>query len=81
MPVMTLAERKVRGSRRLRRLAWTAAALLVLVTITAIVTWRIRRENQPDEYVPGEASNDITNVAADRGSSKTTTPAHPVTKP
>ena len=36
MPVMTLAERKVRGSRRLRRLAWTAAALLVLVTITAI---------------------------------------------
>lgn len=80
MPVMTLAERKVRGSRRLRRLAWTAAALLVLVTITAIVTWRIRRENQPDEYVPGEASNDITNVAADRGSSKTTTPAHPVTK-
>ena len=80
MPVTTLAERKVRVSRRLRRLAWTAAALLVLVTITAIVTWRIRRENQPDEYVPGEASNDITDVAADRGSSKTTTPSHPVTK-
>ncbi len=79
MPVTTLAERKVRGSRRLRRLAWTAAALLVLVTITVIVTWRIRRENQPDEYVPGEASNDITDVAADRGSSKTTTAAHPVT--
>ena len=80
MPVTTLAERKVRGSRRFRRLAWTAAALLVLVAITAIVTWRIRRENQPDEYFPGEASNDITNVAADRGSSKATTPAHPVTK-
>ncbi len=79
MPVTTLAERKVRGSRRLRRLAWTAAALLVLVTITAIVTWRIRRENQPDEYVPGEVSNDITNVTADRGSSKTTTAAHPLT--
>ncbi len=79
MPMTTLAERKVRGSRRLRRLAWTAAALLVLITITAIVTWRIRRENQPDEYVPGEASNDITDVAADLGSSKTTTAAHPVT--
>lgn len=79
MPVTKLAERKLRGSRRLRRLAWTAAALLVLIAITAIVTWRIRRENQPDEYVPGEASNDITDVAADRGSSKTTTAAHPVT--
>lgn len=79
MPVTTLTERKARGSRRLRRLAWTAIALLVLLTITAIVTWRIRRENQPDEYVPGEASNDITDVAADRGSSKTTTAAHPVT--
>jgi len=79
MPVTTLAERNVRGSRRLRRLAWTAAALLVLVTITVIVTWRIRRENQPDEYVPGEASNDITDIAADRGSSKITTTAQPVT--
>ena len=43
-------------------------------------SWRIRKENQPDEYVPGEASNDITNVAADRGSNKTTTAARPLAK-
>lgn len=80
MPVTTLAERKARGSRRLRRVVWTAAALLVLVAVTGIVTWRIRRENQPDEYVPGEASKDITDVAADRGSSKPTTTLHSVTR-
>jgi len=80
MPVATSSERTRRGSRRLRRLTWTAATLLVLVAITAIVTWRIRKENQPDEYVPGEASNDITNVAADRGSNKTSPAAQPVAK-
>jgi tetratricopeptide (TPR) repeat protein len=46
-----------------------------LIAITAIVTWRIRKENQPDEYVPGEGSNDITNVAAEHTSSKTATTA------
>jgi Tfp pilus assembly protein PilF len=50
----------------------------VLLAVSAIVTWRVRKENQPDEYVPGEDSNDITNVAADRGSTKTTAPAQPV---
>ena len=79
MPIVTMPDRPRRGSKRLRRLAWTADALLVLVAITAIVTWRIRKENQPDEYVPGEVSNDITNVAADRGSTKTTTAPQPVT--
>jgi len=81
MPVATSPERTRRGSRRLRRLTWAAAALLVLVAITAIVTWRIRKENQPDEYVPGEASNDITNVAANRGSNKATAAVQPVAKP
>lgn len=80
MPVATSPERTRRGSRRLRRLAWTGSALLVLLVISAIVTWRIRKENQPDEYVPGEASNDITDAAADRGSNETTRPAQPVTK-
>jgi len=77
MPVVTSPERTRRGSKRLRRLAWTASALLVLLAISAIVTWRIRKENQPDEYVPGEASNDITNVAADRGSNKAAMAAPP----
>ena len=67
MPVELAPRRVKRISKRLRRLAWTVAALTVLVGITAIVTWRIRKDNRPDEYVPGEASNDITNVVADRG--------------
>lgn len=81
MPVITAPERTRRGSKRLRRLAWTAAALLTLVVITAIVTWRIRKDNQPEEYLPGEVSNDITNVAADRGASKTVATAPPAARP
>jgi tetratricopeptide (TPR) repeat protein len=54
------------------------SALAVLIAITAIVTWRIRKDNQPDEYVPGEASNDITNVAAEQSSSKIAAVSHPV---
>lgn len=73
MPVETPQRPVRRGSRRLRRLAWTASSLLILVAIAAVVTWRVHRDNQPDEYVPGETSNDITNVSADRGA-KTTAP-------
>lgn len=73
MPVATSPQPTRRGSKRLRRLGWTVAALLVLLGITAIVTWRIRKENQPDEYVPGEALSDVTNVTAERGSNKTAT--------
>jgi enediyne biosynthesis protein E4 len=67
MPVMAAPPQGKRTSKRLRRMAWTAASLLALVVIAAVVTWRVRREHQPEEYVPGEASNDITNVEADRG--------------
>lgn len=70
MPVETLPERPPRSSRRLRRVLWTASSLAVLLLIGAIATWRIRKENQPEEYVPGEASTDITNVVADRGTQK-----------
>ena len=70
MPVDVLHERARRGSKRLRRLAWTTSALVVLLAICGIVTWRIRKENQPEEYIPGEASKDITNVVADRGARK-----------
>jgi tetratricopeptide (TPR) repeat protein len=34
----------------------------VLVLIGALVAWRIRKENTPEEYTPGEASKDITRV-------------------
>ncbi len=57
-----------RISRRLQRLSWTATALVVLAAIAAVVTSRIRKDNQPDEYVPGEElRRDITNVSADKG--------------
>jgi hypothetical protein len=55
------------GSRRLRRVVWTASILAVLILIGAIVSWRIRRENEPVEYAPGEASKDITTTVSDRG--------------
>ncbi len=54
------------GSRRLRRVAWTASTFVVLVLIGALVTWRIRKENAPEEYTPGEASKDITSALSDR---------------
>src|SRR5215467_5298099 len=49
-------------SRRMRRVGWTASTLLMLVVIGAVVSWRIRKENTPEEYTPGETSKDITSV-------------------
>lgn len=49
-------------SRRMRRVAWTILALGVLIAIGTLVAWRIHKENAPEEYMPGEASKDITSV-------------------
>lgn len=76
MPVEILPERPRRSSKRLRRVLWTSCSLLVLLLIGAVATWRIRKENQPEEYVPGETSSDITNVVADRGMQKPAVPAN-----
>jgi len=46
----------------MRRVAWTAFALIVLVLTGALAAWRIHKENAPEEYTPGEASKDITSV-------------------
>jgi tetratricopeptide (TPR) repeat protein len=62
MSVISLPERPRTGSKRLRRVAWTASTFVVLVLIGALVTWRIRKENAPEEYTPGEASQDITST-------------------
>lgn len=55
-------------SRRQRRILWTAAILCATASISAIVTWRIDRENAPEEYRPGEASADVTSNIAERAS-------------
>ena len=62
MSVTALPERPRTGSRRLRRVAWTASTFVVLVLIGVLVTWRIRKENAPEEYTPGETSKDITSA-------------------
>lgn len=51
-----------RSSRRMRRVAWTGATLLVLVAIGAVTAWKIHSDNAPEEYLPGEASQDISSV-------------------
>ena len=61
-------------SRRMRRVTWTASTLLLLVVIGAVVTWRIRKENAPEEYTPGETSKDITSVL-DRSTAAATIPS------
>ena len=39
-----------------------ASTFVVLVLIGVLVTWRIRKENAPEEYTPGETSKDITSA-------------------
>lgn len=70
MPVDALRDHASRGSKRLRRIIWTASFLTVMFLVCAIVTWRIREEHQPAKYVPGVASKDITDTGADRGAQK-----------
>jgi tetratricopeptide (TPR) repeat protein len=72
MPVGGPPHRRRGISRRLRRAVWAASTLLALVLIGALVTWRIRKENAPEEYLPGETSKDITSVLSERA---TRTPA------
>ncbi len=81
MPVEVPAKSARRSSTRLRRVTWAAAALLVLVATTGIVTWRIHRDHQPEEYVPGEASSDITDVVADRNHKAPASSSTEVNKP
>ncbi len=67
MPVGFTRSRSGKGSKRLRRVAWAVSTLAVLVLIGAVVAWRIHKESAPEEYTPGEASNDITSALSERG--------------
>ena len=60
MPVESVSMRTRVWSRRLRRNVWTAGSFVVLVLIGGLVSWRIHKDNAPQEYTPGEASQDIT---------------------
>lgn len=46
----------------MRRVAWMISGLLALILVGTVVAWRIHKENEPEEYTPGEASKDITSV-------------------
>lgn len=54
-------------SRRHRRIAWTASTLAALVLISGLVAWRIHKDNEPEQYTPGEASEDVTSVISEQG--------------
>jgi enediyne biosynthesis protein E4 len=49
-----------RYGKRHRRIAWTLGVLLTTAAATGITTWKIHRDNLPDEYTPGEESADVT---------------------
>lgn len=74
MSVGVLLPEKIKSSRRMRRVAWTLSSLAALLLIGAIVAWRVHKENEPEEYIPGEASKDVTSVL-DRSTRAAVTPA------
>lgn len=78
MSVGVLVPEKIKGSRRIRRVAWTISGLVALLLIGAVTAWRINKEHAPEEYVPGEASKDITSVLSDRGAPTTAATLKPV---
>ena len=74
------APEKIKSSRRMRRVAWTVSGLLALLLIGALVVWRIHKENEPEEYTPGEASKDITSVLERTTTYSATPKPEPVNK-
>ena len=62
MSVAVRIPKRLKSSRRMRRVGWTGSTLLVLVAIGALTAWKIHRDNTPEEYIPGEASQDISSV-------------------
>src|SRR5450759_1675983 len=64
-------------SRRHRRVLWTSATLIVLILIGVLVTWRIRKDSEPEEYKPGEASTDVTSTISEQAARKSASAAEP----
>ncbi len=59
-----------RVGRRQRRLAWAAGILATGALAAALVMWKIHRDSQPEEYVPGESSADITRSIEEKGAKR-----------
>jgi hypothetical protein len=57
-------------SRRHRRILWAASTLATVTLIGGLVAWRIHKENEPEQYTPGEGSADITTAVSDRAANK-----------
>ncbi|MCC6365288.1 MAG: VCBS repeat-containing protein [Bryobacterales bacterium] len=53
-------------SRRRRRILWTASTLGALALISGLAAWRIHKDNEPEQYTPGEASDDVTSVISEQ---------------
>lgn len=77
MPVEASPKRHRPLPRRLRRVLWTASTLTALVLILLLVTWRIRKDSEPEEYTPGEASTDVTSAISDAAARKPAAAAEP----
>ncbi|MBL0156933.1 MAG: VCBS repeat-containing protein [Bryobacterales bacterium] len=77
MPLEPSPARHKTISRRHRRVLWTSATLAALILIGVLVSWRIRKDSEPEEYKPGEASTDITSTISDRAAQKSTSAAEP----
>jgi hypothetical protein len=52
MPIELLLPKKIKSSRRMRRVAWTISGLISLLLIGAVVTWRIQKEKEPKSMFP-----------------------------
>lgn len=65
----------------MRRVAWTVSTLLALALIGALASWRIHKENTPDEYTPGEESKDITSAVDERAAKVAVHATKPAPKP
>jgi tetratricopeptide (TPR) repeat protein len=58
--IETPPPRRGRFGRRHQRVLWTASLLAGTAIVGGLIAWKIHRDNQPEEYEPGEASADIT---------------------
>lgn len=58
--------------RRVKRALWAASGAALVALAAGLVLWRVQKDREPEEYLPGEASNDITSVVTERGLAKRT---------